>query len=79
MSEEFDSPFKEKNSCLDKRLYEPSATFKNSTSAESRQFKNQKSKFKTQNSYSPGYSLPSPTGRGKPQSGAGVGLSIILL
>ena len=25
-------------------------------------------------SYSSGHSLPSPTGRGKPQSGAGVGL-----
>ena len=30
-SEEFDSPSKEENSCLGKRLYEPSAKFENST------------------------------------------------
>ena len=29
--EEFDSPSKEENSCLGKRLYEPSAKFENST------------------------------------------------
>ena len=46
---------------------EDKSKFENSKLAESRQ-------FNIQNSYSPGHSLPSPTGRGKPRSGVGVGL-----
>ena len=45
-SEEFDSPSKEENSCLGKRLYEPSAKFENSTFAPSaQQFNIQHSKL----------------------------------